>query len=75
MKATYKEIKHLIDNTNWDNKAFEKRSQPYIDELGYFSPSSANWAYRLGVAKGKDDKLYLVCSVFGEVKGFRSIHF
>ena len=75
MKATYKEIKQLIDNTNWDyNEAFTKRSQPDIDELGYFAPSGANWAYRLGIAKGEDDKLYFVCTVFGQIKGFRKLH-
>ena len=74
MKATYKEVKQLIDNTNWDNKAFSDNSQPYVDELGYFAPQNNNWAYRFGVAKGTDEKMYFVVTVFGEVKGYRSIH-
>lgn len=76
MKATYKEIKHLIDYTNKENKVFEgANSQPYVDELGYFSPMSANWAYRVGIAEGTDEQLYLVVTVYGEVKGYRKLHF
>ena len=74
MKATYQEVKQLIDNTNWNNKTFSKKSQPFLDELGYFSPASANWAYRLGIAKGEDNNFYYVVTVYGEVKGFRKVN-
>lgn len=75
MKATYKEVKQLIDNTYWDNKAFDgDNNQPFVDELSYYSPSNANWAYRIGVAKGSDDVMYLVVTVFGEVRGYRKLH-
>lgn len=75
MKAKYSDVKHLRDNTNWDNKVFEgDNSQPFVDEYAYFAPSDTNWCYRFGIAKGIDNKLYHVVTVYGEVKGYRSIH-
>lgn len=74
MKATYKEVKQLIDNTYWDDKAFIGNEQPYVDELGYYSPASANWAYRLGIAKSATGDMYYVVTVFGQIRGYRKIH-
>lgn len=75
MQAKYSEVKQLIDRTNWDNKVFEgKNEQPFIDELGIFSPANNNWSYRFGIAKGSDDQLYYVVTVYGQVRGYRRLH-
>lgn len=70
-KAKYSDIKRIIDNTNWDNKAFAKGEQPYNREIAYYAPSGNNWAYRIGIAIGSDGDVYEIVTVFGEVKGFR----
>lgn len=73
MKATYREIKDLIDNTDWTDGAFGEKDQPRIHQTGYFSPRNANWAYQVGVARGLDGNVYEVVTVFGEVKGYSRI--
>ena len=75
MKATYHEVRQLIENTNFENKVFTgNNEQPYVDELGYFASQGNNWAYRIGIAKGSDDKLYHVVTVFGGIRGYRRLH-
>lgn len=76
MKATYREVKELIDYTDWENqKAFKKGDQPIsVHRTGYFAPSGANWAYQFGITRGRDGKVYEVVTVFGEVRGFQQIY-
>lgn len=71
MKATYREVKDLIDNTEWTDSAFKKGQQPRIYQTGYFTPSNANWSYQIGIAEGNDGLVYEIVTVFGEVKGYR----
>ena len=74
MKSTYKEIKELIDRTDWTAGAFRVGDQPTnVHALGYFTPASSNWSYRLGVARGRDGNVYHVVTVYGVVKGFERI--
>jgi hypothetical protein len=73
MKATYAEVKDLINRTLWESGAFTKSDQPHIDELGYFAPSGANWRYCIGIARS-GGSTYLVVTQFGEVLGFRKLY-
>ncbi len=76
MKASYAEIKQIIDQTDWESGAFLPDDQPDMNELGYFAPSGANWCYRVGITNAKRtdwNDTYLVVTRFGEVKGFRKL--
>ena len=75
MKATYSDVKNIIENTDWESGAFEPKDQPtHVHVMGYFASSGANWAYQIGIAKGRDGKVYEVVTVFGEVKRFFPVY-
>lgn len=73
MKATYREIKDMIDSTDWTNGAFTEGEQPRVHRTGFFSPSGANWAYQVGISKSKNGDIYEVVTVFGGVKGYAPV--
>ena len=72
-KASYKDIKNLIDKTEWEKNIFGKDEQVNGYQIAYFSPSSANWAYRIEIVK-RNNRFYEVITVFGGVKGYRYIN-
>lgn len=72
-KASYKDVKNIIDNTEWDDRAFKRNEQPYNREIAYYTPSNANWSYRIGIARGNDNYIYETVTVFGVVRGYRML--
>ena len=69
-KATYKQIRDLIDNTEWDTGVFSKDQQVNGEQIAYFSPASSNWAYRIELVT-KNGLVYEVVTVYGGVYGYR----
>jgi len=45
-------------------------TQPSIHQIAYFTPSSANWSYLVGIVKYKNN-FYEVVTIFGEVRAVR----
>lgn len=68
MKATYREVKDLIKWGKENPTILGK--QPRIFQTGYFTPSSANWSYIIGLTNinGQD---YEVVTQFGAIVGSR----
>lgn len=70
IKCKYSDIKEIYD---WyqDNAGYEemeiKGKQLTVAEFAYYTPSTANWSYKLGVIKYKNS-YYKVVTVFGEIK-------
>lgn len=72
MKIKYSEIKSLLDGEEAKKiKTIFKGETPKVDILAYYSPEGANWSYNIGLAKDKNDKIYIVVTYCGEVKGGR----
>lgn len=61
MKLTKKQIGKIIKNTREDLRG---EFVLIVEELGYFSPACANWAYHAGWTAAGD----LVVTVFGKVQ-------
>ena len=71
MKVPYKEItrlKNALDNYPVLIAAREQGLQPSLETIGYFSPSSANWAYHVGYTRINGDT-YKVVTCFGQIVG------
>lgn len=70
INCKYKDIKEVYD---WfDNFADYKElalkgKQISIMDYAYYTPSSANWSYKLGIVK-VGHSYYKVVTVFGEIK-------
>lgn len=75
-KATYKDVKDL---QRWGieepevSKLMENQSQPRIHEIAYFAPSTANWTWRIGLAR-IDGETYELLTRFGVVEGGRKVY-
>lgn len=73
IKCKYSDIKAVYD---WCEKYADDMAKELIGkqlalhEVAYFTPSQANWAYRLGVVK-VDSRLYEVVEVFGTIKAVK----
>ena len=77
-KATYKDIKWLIDSDFADEvRDIFKDRQPQGYEVAYYTPSGANWSYRILLTTAQimgKPRVFEVVTVFGEVKGGRELH-
>lgn len=76
MKATAKDVKWLQVWGQEDevvSKLIENRTQPDIFPTAWYSPSTANWSWTIGIAKiGRS--YYELLTRFGAVEGGRRIH-
>lgn len=75
-KISYAVIKAMSETTkSWLPK--DLTGLDYVN-VAYYTPSNANWSYRVVMAKVKDDEgneqdMYLLTQ-FGQVKGCRSVY-
>lgn len=75
-KINYATIKAMSETTkSWLPK--DLTGLDYVD-VAYYTPSNANWSYRVVMAKVQDDEgneqdMYLLTQ-FGQVKGCRSVY-
>lgn len=75
-KISYAVIKAMSETTkSWLPK--DLTGLKYVN-VAYYTPSNANWSYRVVMAKVKDDEgvehdMYLLTQ-FGQVKGCRSVY-
>lgn len=73
VKCKYKDIKDIYE---WCEKYADDMAkellgkQLSIHEVAYYTPSQANWSYRLGVVK-VDSRVYEVVEVFGAIKAVK----
>lgn len=75
MRCRYSDIKEIYD---WSERFADEKvkriigKQLTIWETAYFTPSQANWSYRVGLVKvGRDT--YEVVEVFGEIRAARLV--
>lgn len=73
MQCKYSDIKAIYD---WCDKYADEKAreligtQPSTHIIAYFTPSSANWAYQVGIVAYKGN-IYEVVLIFGEVRAVR----
>lgn len=48
-------------------------TQPSVYEIAYYTPSNANWSYRIGLVE-VDGLLYKVVTVFGAIKAVMPVN-
>ncbi|MBO7731328.1 MAG: hypothetical protein J6S67_02195 [Methanobrevibacter sp.] len=73
IKCKMRDINEIIDwynNYADEDEAKLYNTQPIISEIAYYTPSQANWSYRIGIFKLKDT-YYQAVTVFGQVKAVR----
>lgn len=66
-------INSLIENLKTGDINKLTGLQVNVEYLSYYTPSGANWSYRIGIAK-IDGGIYEVVTVFGAIVGARQLY-
>jgi hypothetical protein len=75
MEIKYSRLKDLLKGEQSEKvRNIFKGEIPKVDILAYYSPEGTNWSYNIGIAKAKDNNIYIVVTYCGEVKGGRPIY-
>lgn len=75
-KATYKDVKHLIqwgENDETINHMIKTGLQPSGHVMAYYMPSQANWSWQIGIYT-VNGVMYELLTKFGSVEGGRRLH-
>jgi len=75
MEIKYSRLKNLLKGEMAEEvRRIFKGQTPKVDVLAYYSPEKTNWSYSIGIAKANNDRLYIVVTYCGEVKGGRPVY-
>lgn len=78
MKCKYLDIKDIMDWCEKYGKQYDEKmysligTQPSCYEIAYYTPSQANWSYRIELLM-VDNILYKVVTVFGEIRAIMPV--
>jgi hypothetical protein len=75
-KATARDVKDLQEwgeDNEVVSRLMKSGKQPRLEQIGYYSPKSANWSWQIGIAR-IGGKFYELLTRFGAVEGGREIY-